>query len=287
MTHAVMVDWRPTSTTSGQEVQVPVTVIEAPPMRVAAVRLYRSTSDGLKVMAEIWTEGAARDLRGKVPLPDGKKEQEAPWATVDGAKVDEVRVLTYTQPSLVTGTPSKLPELMETRIGGGTIQERLTYARKILGSEVQVGDFALEGQVVDVCAVTKGKGFKGHHTRWGTKLLSHKNSKHRRMIGTLGGHFPSYVRPSVPQAGQTGYHQRTEFNKLILRIGEKGDEVNPRGGFVNYGVVRNPYILLKGSVPGPTKRLVRLRDPARPQKLRPVEKPEIAYLSLETKQGVP
>src|SRR5439155_25082110 len=36
MTHAIVVDYRPTSTTSGQEVQVPVTVVEVPPMRVAA-----------------------------------------------------------------------------------------------------------------------------------------------------------------------------------------------------------------------------------------------------------
>jgi len=30
MTHATIVDYRPTSTTSGQEVQVPVTVVEVP-----------------------------------------------------------------------------------------------------------------------------------------------------------------------------------------------------------------------------------------------------------------
>ena len=41
MTHATIVDYRPTSTTSGQEVQVPVTVVEVPPMKVAGVRLYQ------------------------------------------------------------------------------------------------------------------------------------------------------------------------------------------------------------------------------------------------------
>ncbi len=41
MTHAFVVDYRPTSTTSGQEVQVPVTVIETPPMRVADARKER------------------------------------------------------------------------------------------------------------------------------------------------------------------------------------------------------------------------------------------------------
>ncbi|RLG22152.1 50S ribosomal protein L3, partial [Methanosarcinales archaeon] len=39
------------------------------------------------------------------------------------------------------------------------------------------------------------------------------------------------------------------------------------------------------SVPGPTKRLIRLRDPIRlPAKV--PSKPEVVYVSLESKQGV-
>jgi len=53
MTHAIVVDYRPTSTTSGQEVQIPVTVLEVPPMHVAAVRLYRRTMEGLKTVGEV------------------------------------------------------------------------------------------------------------------------------------------------------------------------------------------------------------------------------------------
>src|SRR5205809_6998372 len=49
MTHAFVVDYRPTSTTSGQEGQVPVTVIEPPPTKVAAVRAYRPVTNGLAV----------------------------------------------------------------------------------------------------------------------------------------------------------------------------------------------------------------------------------------------
>ncbi len=288
MTHALMVDFKPTSTTSGQEVQVPVTVVEVPPMRVVGVRLYLATPEGYRVAREIWAAGPSKDLSRRIPLPNGGKAKgDDAWAGVDGRTVDEVRVITHTQPSLVSGVPKKAPEIMETRVGGGSLEDRLGYAKSLLGREVRVTDFAVEGQVVDVCAVTKGKGFKGHHTRWGTKLLSHKNSKHRRMVGTLGPHNPSYVNPRVPQAGQVGYHQRTEYNKLILRIGEKGEDVSPKGGFVSYGLVQGPYLLIKGSIPGPTKRLVRFRDPTRAAKVRLVERPELTYLSMETKQGVP
>ena len=41
MTHAFMMDYRPTSTTSKQEIRVPVTIIEVPPMKTAAVRDLR------------------------------------------------------------------------------------------------------------------------------------------------------------------------------------------------------------------------------------------------------
>src|SRR5467141_4270461 len=63
MTHAFVVDYRPTSTTSGQEVQIPVTVIETPPMKVAAVRLYRRTMEGLKTVGEVWGPKLDKELR--------------------------------------------------------------------------------------------------------------------------------------------------------------------------------------------------------------------------------
>ncbi|MEK6852108.1 MAG: 50S ribosomal protein L3 [Candidatus Thermoplasmatota archaeon] len=285
MTHAFIVDYRPTSTTAGQEVQVPVTVIECPPMRVAAVRFYTRTYEGLRSMSEVWADKVDEDLARLLPVPKKGKADEQ-WAALDLAKVEDVRALTYTQPSLVTGIPKKVPDLMETRVGGGTIEERLAYARSILGKEVRVTDFAKDGAMVDVAAVTKGKGFKGHHTRWGTKLLSHKNSKHRRNIGTLGSFQPGYVRPTVPQSGQVGYHQRTEYNKRLLKIGQNGEEVTPNGGFLHYGSIRNPYVIVHGSIPGPTKRLVRLRDAARSHVYVTLEKaPELVYLSKQSKQG--
>jgi large subunit ribosomal protein L3 len=182
--------------------------------------------------------------------------------------------------------PKKKPELIELRIGGGTINERLGYAKSILGKALKITDFTKEGEMVDVIAVTKGKGFQGTVKRWGVKLLTHKNSKHRRMIGTLGPWHPNYVMSQVPQAGQTGYHQRTEYNKRILKIGEKGDEITPDGGFLKYGIVRNNYIVIHGSIPGPAKRLVSLRDPIRREGVVVERAPEITYISTESKQGV-
>ncbi len=284
MTHAFITDYRPTSNTAGQEIRVPVTVLEVPPMRVAAVRIYENTRYGLKTSGEVWAAQIDATLSRVLPLPK-KVEADATWEKMKDVDIEDVRVLAYTQPKLVKGVPKKRPELMELRIGGGSMDERVEYAKGLLGKEIKVTDFTKDGAMIDVAAVTKGKGFQGAIKRWGLKLLSHKNSKHRRMVGTLAPKRPGYVRPTVPQAGQMGYHQRTEMNKRVIKIGEKGEEITPKGGFLHYGQVVNGYVLLHGSVPGPTKRLVRLRDPVRRGGVVLKEAPVIAYVSTESKQG--
>ncbi|RLF29084.1 MAG: 50S ribosomal protein L3 [Thermoplasmata archaeon] len=281
MTHAFVVDYRPTSTTSGREVRIPVSVVETPPMKIAAVRAYKRTAYGLKVIGEIWAEKLDPELSRRIPLP--KKKHKKNWDVIKDA--DEIRVVAYTQPKLVSGVPKKAPDIRELRIDGGSLEEQMEYAKKILGNEVKIDEVVKEGDMLDIIAVTKGKGFQGVVKRWGVKLLSHKNSKHRRMIGTAGSWNPSWIQATVPQAGQTGYHQRTEYNKRVLKIGENGEEITPAGGFPHYGVVRNAYILLHGSIPGPAKRLIGMRDAIRYRRGVRVEKPEITYISTTSKQG--
>jgi large subunit ribosomal protein L3 len=283
MTHAFVVDKRAKSTTSGMEVQTPVTVIEVPPMRIAAVRFYENDILGLKTAGEVWAKDLDPLLDKRLNVP--KNHDESTFAKYDGLEVEDVRVLAYTQPKKITGVPKKVPDLMELRIGGGTISERIDYAKSILGTEVGFNDFTVEGNLIDVIAVTKGKGFQGVTKRWGVKLLSHRNSKHRRGIGNLGPKRPGYVRSTVPGSGQMGYHQRTEFNKRVIKVGDEGAEVTPKGGFLNYGEVRNTYVLVHGSVPGPTKRLVRFRDATRLPKKAETGAVDVTYVSTESKQG--
>jgi large subunit ribosomal protein L3 len=287
MTHAFVEDYRPTSTTSGKEIQIPVTIVETPPMRIVALRFYERTSYGLKTMTEIWHEKLDKELARRLPIPK-KFDSKKAWKKLEKLEkdIDEIRALASTQPKLVTGVPKKKPELMELRIGGGAIQERLEYARSIIGKAIKVTDYLKEGDMIDVIAVTKGKGFQGAVKRWGVKLLTHKNSKHRRMAGTLGPWHPAYVMSEVPQAGQVGYHQRTEYNKRILKIGENGEEITPNGGFLKYGIIRNNYIVIHGSIPGPVKRLISLRDPIRRRGVKVEKAPDITYISTESKQGV-
>ncbi len=282
MTHAFVVDYRPTSTTSGREVIMPVSVVETPPMKVAAVRTYKKTANGLQTLGEVWADKLDPELSKILPL--SKNEKKKKWDLIKDA--DEIRVIVYTQPKLVTGIPKKTPEIREFRISGGTIEEQIKYAKEILIKEIKINDALKEGDMIDTIAITKGKGFQGHVKRWGVKLLTHKNSKHRRMIGTAGSWHPNWIQTTVPQAGQIGFHQRTEYNKRVLKVGDSGEEITPAGGFPNYGVVRNSYVLLHGSIPGPAKRLISMRDAIRYQRGVKVEKPEISYISTTSKQGV-
>ncbi len=283
MTHVFIKDYRETSTTTGTEVREAVTVIETPPMKICAIRFYSGDHYGLKTVSEVWAKSLDTDLKKRIQLPR-KYDAKSAWKKVKEADIEDVRVLMHTTPKLVTGVPKKVPDIMEQPIRGGTMEERIEYAKSILGKELKVHEFITAGKMVDVVAVTKGKGFQGVIKRRGVKLLTHKNSKHRRMIGTLGPWHPAFVMWQVPQAGQMGYHQRTEYNKRILKVGDSADEVTPQGGFLHYGIVKNDYIVIHGSVPGPTKRLIRFREPVR--FLRDsVDTVEITYLSRESNQG--
>ncbi|MCS7118959.1 MAG: 50S ribosomal protein L3 [Archaeoglobaceae archaeon] len=280
MTHVVMIDDRKNSKNYGEEIVIPVTVIEAPPMKVAGVKVYKETQYGLKILKEIWTKELDTPLGRRVKI--SKKNSEIVLKDIEG---DEVRVTTYTQPYLISGVPKKTPDLMEQKIGG-EFEKALEYAISKLGKEIRISEVFKEGDIVDVSAITKGKGFEGVVKRWGVITLDAKHarsSKHRR-VGTLGPWNPHRIRWTVPLYGQMGFHQRLEFNKRIIKIGNNGEEITPKGGFQHYGIVRNDYILISGTVPGAVKRLVRIRDAIRPPKS-DFAGVNIIYVSTSSKQG--
>ena len=56
MTHIMMRDNNPNSTSAGQEIRKAVTVVEAPPMKVLAVRGYTNTPYGMQTAGEVWAD---------------------------------------------------------------------------------------------------------------------------------------------------------------------------------------------------------------------------------------
>ena len=284
MTHVIMIDDRKNSPTYGEEIAVPVTVIECPPMKVLGIRVYKNTPYGLQIAGEVWTNDVDEYLARRLNIPKKNPDVEKLKEIED---IAEVRLITYTQPYKITGVPKKVPDVMEQKVGGSDMNAVLDYAIAKLGQEIRISEVFQEGQLIDVIAITKGKGFQGPVKRWGVITLDAKHarsSKHRR-VGTLGPWTPHRVRWTVPQAGQMGFHQRTEYNKRIIKIGENGEEITPKGGFVHYGVIRSDYVLISGSVPGPVKRLIRMRDAIRPPQKVVYEGINVLYISTSSKQG--
>lgn len=278
MTHGFIVEDRATSPHQGKEIFTPLTVLDAPPILAVGLRLYATRNEGLKPLAETWIGERGRDLARLLTLPKEYNADTALKALENSLdRGTEVRVLAATQPRLASFGKKK-PELLELAVGGGTLQEQFEYAKTLLGKPIAASDVFKEGQFVDVAAISKGKGFQGVVKRWGVKRLSHKSRKRVRGVGTLGPWNPSRVLYTVPRAGQMGLSQRTEYNKRIVSIGVKTEDVNPKGGFTRSGLIKGQYLLVAGSLPGPAKRLVRLRSPTRPPLLEKASTPRVTYV---------
>jgi large subunit ribosomal protein L3 len=277
------------SPTEGMEVSSPVTIVETPPVVVMGIRAYKKDTRGLKTMTDILAADLTEDLARKITLPK-KSDVEAKITELKEKldEVEDVRVLIHTKPRL-TSVPKKKPEIIECGIGGKTVEDKLEFAQSVLGTEINPADSFSDGEHVDTIAVTKGKGFQGPVKRFGVRIQYGKaaRSSKARHVGSIGPWTPARTMWTVAMAGQMGYHKRTEYNKKILKIGDQSqaDEVNPNGGFVKYGQVRNGFVVIKGSIPGPSKRLVILRKAVRPIG-KHNDAPEITYISTASKQGV-
>lgn len=278
----VGVDNREGSLTYGKEISFPITIVEAPPMVAVALRAYVKTAKGLQTFAEAWTEKPPKDLMRLLSLPESINHAEK-LTKIESSleKMSEVRLVLASQPRIVR-LGRKTPELLEAKLGGAALKEQFEYAKGQLGKEIKISDTFKEGDWIDVIAITKGKGIQGPVKRWGIRKKFHKARKTVRAVGSIGAWHPHYVMYSVPRAGQTGFHQRTEYNKQVVKIGQEGKDVTPKGGFIRYGEIKAQYVMLSGTVPGPARRAITLRHGVRGVA---APAPKLDYISLESAQG--
>ncbi len=278
MTHVAVTDNRPKALTKGEEIIYPVTIIECPPAKVSSVKFYKKTIKGLKLVSEVLSDKLDKELERRISFP--KKVNSK---IEDVKEFDDIKVTINTSPKLTT-IGKKKPELFEINIGGSK-DEKLKWAKENLGKEINVTDVFKEGQLMDIHAITKGKGFQGPVKRFGVSLKHHKTEKGVRSVGSLGGwSAQGHTMYRVAHAGQMGYHQRVEYNKWLLKIGSKPEEINPASGFIRYGIIKNPYILVKGSIFGPAKRLIRFTHAIRGNHKVPKEAPAINYINIDLKK---
>ena len=113
-----------------------------------------------------------------------------------------------------------------------------------VGQQIKADTFA-PGELVDVIANSKGRGFQGgmkrHGFRGGPK--THGQSDRWRAPGSIGSSAtPGRVYKGIKMAGHMGNARVTVQNLEVVRV----------------DVDRN-LLLVKGSVPGPNKGLVMIR----------------------------
>lgn len=270
MCHVMVIDNRPKSLSKDEEISLPATIIECPPMKVAAVNFYRLDMFGWRIISSISSPDPEKELARVLPLPKNTKKLE------DVKEFDDIRLIVYTQPKL-TGIGNKKPKLAEIALGG-TKEEKLKFATEHLSKDITVEDVFKEGMLVDVHGITTGKGFQGPVKRHGVMLRHHKSEKARR--ANVRGPWTGPKMWTVPHSGKLGYNQRIEHNKWLLKISKDSKEILRKGGIPHFGVVKSNFLLIKGSVSGPEKRVVTLTQPLRPDSRVPRSAPSIKAIVL-------
>ena len=122
------------------------------------------------------------------------------------------------------------------------------------------------GELVDVIGISKGKGFAGTIKRWNQHIgpKSHGGgggSQPVRQTGSLGDISGNKVFKGMTMPGHMGHVQRTVQNLVIVDVNEK-----------------EGYILVKGSIPGPNKGFVIIKQAIKQLP----NKPEIKLVNFQT-----
>jgi len=316
MTHIVRELDRPGSKVNKKEIVEAVTILETPPIMCIGVVGYIETPRGMRALKTVWAEHIGEEAKRRFYKNWSQSKKKAftksctKWADDLGKKEIEkdlaqlkkyctvIRVIVHTQMKILRRRQKKA-HIMEIQLNGGSIADKVKFARDHLEKQISVNQVFGQDEMIDVIGVTRGRGFKGVTSRWHTTKLPRKTHKGLRKVGCIGAWHPTRVSFAVARAGQKGYHHRTEINKKIYRIGSGADKANaktefdpvektitPLGGFPQYGPIRHDFLMLKGCVMGTRKRPITLRKSLITQTKRVAfEKINLKFIDTSSKFG--
>jgi large subunit ribosomal protein L3 len=168
------------------------------------------------------------------------KTQEKDGYTAVQLGLGRAKVKNVTQPNRGHFARAKVEpkaKLMEFRVDADALLEP--------GATLSAAHFAV-GQKIDVCGLSKGKGFAGGMKRWNYAGLeaSHGVSISHRSLGSTGNRQdPGRTFKNKKMAGHLGVERITTLNLEVAAVdAEKG------------------LLMIKGSVPGAPGGYVRVRD---------------------------
>lgn len=296
MTHIVREVVRHQSRLNKKDVVEAVTVIETPPMMGIGIIGYKETAVGLKPVTTYWAKVVSNEVKRsyyknwyRSCKGTGKEKADvSAFSKVGERDIEDrlekiknesvvVRLIAHTQMNLLRIGQRKA-HIIEIQINGGTVAQKVDFAKSFLEKRIGIDSVFAEGELVDTIGVGKGHGWEGVIHRFGAKRLQKKTHRGRRKVACIGPWNPKRVSWTIARYGQRGCHHRTEMNKRIYKLfvnspstpfdqSGKGaadlttKSINPMGGFPHYGLVKNDFLLIRGSVVGIVKRAITLRKP--------------------------
>jgi large subunit ribosomal protein L3 len=173
-----------------------------------------------------------RVVQVKTPERDGYAGLQVTFGTKKASRLNKPEAGHFGAAGVEPG--ARLVELRLDDVSGYEVGQELN-------AEVLAG-----GDLVDVTAVSKGKGTAGVMKRHGFKGLGASHGTHRvhRAPGAIGAcATPSRVFKGTRMAGRTGAQKVTTLNLEVVQADAERD-----------------LVLVRGSVPGPKGGLVLIRD---------------------------
>jgi len=155
-------------------------------MIVCGVVGYVETPRGLRSLTTVWASHLSDEVKRRFYKNWYKSKKKAftkyaakaagdkSTMTKDLERIKKycqvVRVLAHTQIRKVP-IGQKKAHLMEIQVNGGTVAEKVDWASSHFEKEVDISSVFAQDEMIDVIAVTKGKGMEGVTARWGINLL--------------------------------------------------------------------------------------------------------------------
>ncbi|MCL4138997.1 UNVERIFIED_CONTAM: hypothetical protein GTU68_000280 [Idotea baltica] len=173
-----------------------------------------------------------RIVQIKTPERDGYSALQVTYGDRKPEKLTQPLAGHYASAGVAPGT--RLVELRLDDVSGYEIGQQLAV------------DVLESGSIVDVTAVSKGKGWSGVMTRhnFAGQPASHGNHRSHRKPGAIGQcATPSRVFKGQRMAGQMGNEKVTVMNLRVVQSDADAD-----------------LLLVKGAVPGPRGGVVIIRD---------------------------